>query len=119
MTLKTHLTTLLNDADNSILRDFFFDQITEDDLTGKYTDEDTKAFLQSLKDLGISFKSEDHYGGEGQGEDYWTVYSFTLGDEKVYVDFYGSYYSYDGANYDDWSFAEPHPVQKIEWGHIS
>lgn len=49
----------------------------------------------------------DHYGGEGQGDLYWTVWKFTEGDESVLVKFSGWYASYSGAEYKDWFFVEP------------
>jgi hypothetical protein len=58
---------------------------------------------------GISFKLVDSYGGEDQGSDYYTVYKFTDNDtgEEVYAKFQGWYQSYDGAEYESWSFVQP------------
>jgi hypothetical protein len=57
----------------------------------------------------ISFKEVDSYGGEGEGNNYYTVYQFTDNDTggQVYVKFQGWYASYEGAEYESWSFVQP------------
>lgn len=55
----------------------------------------------------IQTKIMQSHGGEGEGSDYYTVYSFTKDDETVYVKFQGWYASYYGADYDSWKFVEP------------
>jgi hypothetical protein len=62
-----------------------------------------------LNDKSCKFAEVDHYGGEGQGERYYTTYSVTdlISTETVYVQFYGYYTSYDGATYEGWKFVEP------------
>lgn len=52
-------------------------------------------------------KLVDDYGGEGQGDDYYTVFGFTKGDETVYVKFEGYYASHYGSEYQSWSFVKP------------
>ena len=66
-----------------------------------------KEFQAALADSGVVCQHEDNYGGEGQGDDYWSVYSFTRGDEMVYVKFDGWYASYNGAEFTEWYFVEP------------
>lgn len=54
-------------------------------------------------DLFNDWKIEcvDSYGGEGQGEMYYNLYKVTdPSGNYCFVKFDGSYYSYDGANYD-------------------
>lgn len=51
--------------------------------------------------------SVEHHGGEDQGSDYYTVYKFTKGNEELYIKFYGYYSSYDGADYEDFTFVTP------------
>ena len=57
----------------------------------------------------------ESHGGEGQGEDYWTVWKFVKDGEEEYVQFYGYYYSYDGATYEGYCFVKPKQVQRTEW----
>jgi len=79
-----------------------------------YMDPPTTKFQEK----GISVNLENHYGGEGQGENYWTVRSFERGNEKVYVKFYGYYMSYEGATYQDYCFVEPREVLEIHYFEI-
>ena len=64
-------------------------------------------YQKKLLDEGINYKLVANYGGEDCGVDYWKVYLFYRETEKVYIKFDGWYYSYDGATYDKWWFAEP------------
>jgi len=52
-------------------------------------------------------KCVDSHGGEGQGEDFYSVFSFTKDGMTVYAKFSGSYYSYNGAEYERWFFVTP------------
>lgn len=56
---------------------------------------------------GVTFECVNQYGGEGQGDDYYSVYRFVRGEEECYVQFQGSYTSYCGSEYDDWFFVTP------------
>lgn len=76
---------------------------------GKQYTKETSGFFHELEDLLVSliddindnspygeFKVEDMYGGEGQGESYYTVFSFTdTFDEKAYFRFDGTYSEFD------------------------
>jgi hypothetical protein len=74
--------------------------------------------LNKEKELGLEVKYENSYGGEGQDEEYWSVYSFTNGSETVFVKFDGSYYSYNGSEYDDYYFVEPKQVMVTRYEKI-
>lgn len=63
----------------------------------------------------IQYQFVDNYGGEEQGRDYWSVYSFTDGDNVVYVKFEGWYASYNGSEYEDFYFVEPRQVQVTQF----
>ena len=73
----------------------------------EYDSDEEKEFRAALTDSGVVCQHEDNYGGEGQGDDYWSVYSFARGDEKIYVQFNGWYASYNGAEFTEWYFVEP------------
>jgi hypothetical protein len=49
-----------------------------------------------------------HYGGEGQGEEYNTVWHFPVPD--IYIRFYGWYASHSGAEYEGMQLVEPKQV---------
>lgn len=56
-------------------------------------------------DLG-KIEVVDHYGGEGQGEDLYTVWHFV--DHDVYIKAEGYYHSYDGGYYTSgWLIVRP------------
>lgn len=61
--------------------------------------------LNSFDDLTVEVVQS--YGGEGQGDNYYAVYSFDNGTEKLFVKFNGWYASYHGAEFQDWFFVEP------------
>lgn len=75
----------------------------------------TLSELNPVTAKGIEFKSVDGYGGEGKGDDYWSVYEFTKNGVSVFVKFYGSYSSYVGSEYEDFCFVNPVTVTKIEY----
>lgn len=73
----------------------------------EWDSDEKKEFRAALTEAGVVCQHEANYGGEGQGDDYWSVYSFTRGDEKIYVQFNGWYASYNGAEFTEWFFVEP------------
>ena len=61
-------------------------------------------------ELPFEYKSVDSYGGEDQGSDFCSVILVRNPDnhdEQYHIKFRGWYTSYDGAEYDNWSFVEP------------
>lgn len=40
---------------------------------------------------GVSSKRRASHGGKNGGSEYWTVWEFSRGDEKVYMKFFGYY----------------------------
>lgn len=108
-TLKETVKILLDEAGTDVINGFFNSEAPE---INKWTDEgsDEEIFVNMGKELNIEYTYEDSYGGEGEGETYWSVYKFTKGIESVYVEFNGSYQSYDGSTFDEWYFVEPKVV---------
>lgn len=47
------------------------------------------------------------FGGEGEGDQFWVVFSFTKDGETKYVKFYGWYESYNGTEYEGYKFVTP------------
>ena len=61
-------------------------------------------------ELPFGYKGVDSYGGEDQGSDFYSVILIRNPDdhdEQYHIKFQGWYTSYDGAEYDNWSFVEP------------
>ena len=107
--------TNLKEFVENLLRDEAYGDLIRDSLfhseynvePSEYDSDEEKEFRAALTDSGVVCQHEDNYGGEGQGDDSWSVYSFARGDEKIYVQFNGWYASYNGAEFTEWYFVEP------------
>ena len=104
-TLKQKLAVVLAETSNDILESFFESAMTDE--YSKWDNEEIKEFRSVLASDLIQFKHQDNYGGEGMGEDYWSVYKFTDGKEQVFVKFEGWYASYNGSEFSEWFFVVP------------
>ena len=65
---------------------------------------------ESSDNLPFEYKGVDSYGGEGQGSDFYSVILIrnpVNHDEQYHIKFQGWYASYNGAEYESWSFVEP------------
>ncbi len=113
MSLKIEIANMLDAADRDVLVDFFTEAVTDDDNT--YCCDETQEFLTEIYSENIKHKFVDSFGGEGQGDSFWSVYSFTKDDETVYVKFDGWYQSYNGAEYDSWFFVKPVQVTVTQY----
>jgi hypothetical protein len=106
--LKDKVVALLAEAENSVLSDFFNCEFQV--KAWDWDSEEITEFRNVLLNAGIAFEEVDRYGGEDQGSDYWSVYSFTDGMEVVFIQFQGWYASYEGSTYQE--FYEVQPVEK-------
>ena len=106
--LKDKVVALLAEADNSVLTDFFNCEFQV--KPWDWDSEEITEFRELLSDTGITFEEVDRYGGEDQGSDYWSVYSFNDGMQVVFIQFQGWYASYEGSTYEE--FFEVTPVEK-------
>ena len=113
MSLKIEIGNMLDAADGNVPSDFFLSEVSDGNNKNCFTE--TKEFLNELDSKNIKFKPVDSFGGEGQGDSYWSVYSFTKDDETVYVKFDGWYQSYNGAEYDSWFFVKPVQVTVTQY----
>jgi hypothetical protein len=96
------------EADNSVLNEFFDCEFQVE--PSAWDSEEIIEFRNVLLNAGITFEQVDRYGGEDQGSDYWSVYSFTDGMQVVFIQFQGWYASYEGSTYEE--FFEVVPVEK-------
>ena len=104
MSLKEEIKALFDAQDNKeVERQFFYSEFTN---VTQWDEDCVTEFKAELNKLGVNFNHEARHGGEGKGDAFWTVYSFTKGDEKVFVQFDGWYQSYNGAEYTEWFFVE-------------
>lgn len=90
------------------------------ELCGSYHEIYEHELIAELKEKGYTLKSEDGYGGEGQGDSYWGVFSVTHNGETTYFKLSGWYASFNGAevDYRDLTVVEKVPVQKYEWKKV-
>ena len=73
-------------------------------------------FKEKYRKLG-QMKCVDSYGGEGQGDDYYSVYHFI--DHDVYIKFQGWHTSHWGSEYDHMVEVKPVTVTKIEYHAVN
>ena len=95
--LYEELRSKLKDPNNRDL----LSELFHAEYTGTITRYDSE-YTDILGQVGIdSIKYVDSYGGEGQGDNYWSVYIFVHKEQRCYIRFYGYYNSYEGAEYED------------------
>lgn len=75
--------------------------------------------IKELNDLGFEFFEEDHHGGEGQGETYWSVIKVAKNYEIAFIKFCGWYASFAGSEMshsaDEFIEVVKVPVESYEW----
>jgi hypothetical protein len=78
-----------------------------------------KGILKELLDRGYVIAVEDSYGGEGQGEEFWSVFSVTHEGETTFFRFDGWYASFAGSEMSggplDFVKVKKVPVETYEW----
>lgn len=111
MSLKNTVKELLDEAGHNTLQSAFF----HEEIGCSYC-EDSDELETALNAANIKFECVEQHGGEGEGEDFYTVYKFTKADEIVFVKFQGWYQSYNGSEMTDWAFVTPKKVEVIVYG---
>ena len=106
--LIDRVSALLAEADNEVKDEFHNGEFTP--RLHVWDCESVLDFRKQLVEAKINFDLVDRYGGEDQGSDYWSVYSFTDGMQVVFIKFDGWYASYDGSTYEE--FYEVKLVEK-------
>jgi hypothetical protein len=72
---------------------------------------DDDEVVQKLERLGYTVNSVDGYGGEGQGEDYWGIFSLEKDGVETYWMLSGWYASFNGAEVELDSLEEVKPKE--------
>lgn len=109
--LKEYLKALFAKAHIDTVNHFFCSYANEHSVEdGSISEDEAISDFGELIGKGIAFEIVDSYGGEGLGEDYWSVYKFTLDNEVCWVKFDGWYASYTGSEYTGFFFVEPKEV---------
>lgn len=68
-----------------------------------------------IEEHGFTAEAVDRCGGEGMGDEYWSVVRFTKNGESALVMFNGWYASYNGAEYEEWFFVEAREVMVTKY----
>lgn len=95
MSLKEIVSKIIDDTENSDIIEEMFDQYMSSSCN------------ELLEKYNITATEVDHAGGEDEGRDYYTVYEFSDNIDKVFVKLQGWYASYQGSEYESYSFVEP------------
>lgn len=102
MSLKDKVKELLDEAGSSAIEQGFF----HEEISEGWSD-DCSELETAFQNASVGFELVEQHGGEGEGEDYYTVYQFTKDKEVVFVKFQGWYQSYNGSEFTDWRFVQP------------
>lgn len=86
----------------------YFEGIVDWEILRDLSTQDRQKVKEDVIGLG-EIVEVDRYGGEGQGERWWTVKHFV--DHDVYLKTSGHYSSYNGTDFYDWG-KEVKPVIK-------
>lgn len=111
--LKAKVKELLDSASSDTMNSFFWSEFDEE--ISKYDEEEGVAFKTALRESGLTVKHVDRYGGEDMGSEYWSVYEFSKGKDKVLVKFNGWYQSYNGSEFDEWFFTKAVPKSGFDY----
>lgn len=71
-----------------------------------------------LEKYAIKATLVDSFGGEGQGEDYWTVWKFEDPSGEVMIQFDGWYASYNGSEMTGRFYVEPVQVTVTQFKRV-
>lgn len=106
MTLAEKVVEILSKEEYyDVIREQFF----QSEYNAKYYEDETRDIKNEFTENGIYVEHVDNYGGEDEGEQYWSVYSFTCEGQTIYVKFDGSYASYEGSTYEEFYIANAVP----------
>ena len=114
---KQEIKELLNSADSEVLDMFFHSTVesAQDGFDSAYSYETDGGFFGDLIGKEIEFSHIENHGGEGMGEEYWSVYKFTKVGEELYVQFNGWYQSFNGSEFTEWFFVKPKQVMVTQF----
>jgi len=85
-----------------------------------FCDSRMEGYVHSMEELpsGVSSKMMASHGGENEGSDFWTVWEFSRGNERVYIKFFGYYASHYGTDYLGFSVVRPFEKTVIDFEAI-
>jgi hypothetical protein len=113
--MKDSITNLLNNTGYEIRNALFESEFPFSEYNSRHKG---AKFINDLYKLNYDLIHVDSFGGEGEGDSYWSIFKFTHEKEEVYVKFNGFYQSYTGAEFDGWYFVEPAEVTVTQWNRV-
>lgn len=111
--LKSKVFALLEKAGTDIQTSFFHESMSDEHK--QYDSVEATELKNQLDVAGIRFVHKDHYGGEDQGSDYWTVYEFSNRTETVLIKFTGWYASHVGSEYEEFYVVEATTITVVAY----
>lgn len=97
---------LLDEASSDVINALFQSEVSSSCEIRSYKD-GAEEFNNTVASAKLKIEHQANHGGEGEGEDYWSVYKFTNGTDESYVKFQGWYQSFNGSEFTEWFFVEP------------
>lgn len=98
---------LLHEAEYEVKSGYFFQgEANTNSDKSRYWD-GVKEFNGILQSHKINFERKEKFGGEGEGEDYYSVYRFFTDTDECYIKFSGWYQSYSGSDYSEFFVVKP------------
>lgn len=108
--LRIFVKTLVDGLSDQAIEELF-QSYSSGELDGEYDNEGSEIasindLTTILKENGYEFENVYQHGGEGQGDEYYSIYKVSNAELEVYVQFNGWYASYHGSEYQEWFFVE-------------
>jgi hypothetical protein len=106
---QSEVQKLLNEFSEANRQFFIYEVGDSLEKDSVWLDEDELEALSNLRTNGLNWvQIESHGGGEGDGEECWSVYKFYNSEDDVaYIKFDGYYQSYNGSEYQEFYVVEP------------
>lgn len=105
--IQVKVKALLDNSEEDVINALFQSEGMNGGISDYY--DGAQEFNNAATVANIKIEHQDNYGGEGEGEDYWSVYKFTDKNtkEECWVKFDGFYQSYNGSEFNEWFFVTP------------
>ena len=106
---QSEVQKLLNEFSEANRQFFNYEVGDSLEVDDKWFDGDKLEALSNLRTNSLNWvQIKSHGGGEGDGEECWSVYKFYNSEDDVaYIKFDGYYQSYNGSEYQQFYVVEP------------
>ena len=116
MTFRDDINKILDakyESFETYIDDFVYNTVDDIFFNSDYSSSNERELAElnfALYHANINVEYVDSYGGEGMGDEYWSVYKFTRGSETELLKFSGFYRSYNGPVFTERFWVEPREV---------